>query len=170
MRTGRKRKRFSATTFRANADAAKKVEGCTARIVPLRQQSSRARRWQISAAPLTTTRLCAASRRRNAWHVRVNRPVKLRIDPGGIARGSIVPAIFCATGLVPFQRFFFPSSHARDVNRFGWFAHTFTPADIVSGLTMDSGHSPNFGTNPTGTDARSIAPSTSSALTSGAAA
>ncbi len=67
------------------------------------------RRRQISAAPLTTIRLCAASSRRDALHVRVNRTVKLRVDPGRIAGGSIVPAIFCAARLVPFQRYFFPS-------------------------------------------------------------
>src|ERR1051325_7713301 len=164
------RKRSSATRSQADVDVAAEAKRCTARIVPLRLQFSGAQRWRISAARLTTIQLCTTSRRRNAWHVWMYRTMKLRIDPGGIARASIIPAIFSATRLVPFQRFFFSSSHATDVYRFGWFVHVFTLTDSVSELTTDSGHSANFGTNPTGTDVRSIAPSTSSTLTSGAAA
>lgn len=169
MRTGRTRKRFFARQSRVDVGAAGEVKRCTTRIVPLGQQSLGAQRQQISAAPPTKIRLYAASSRWDAWHVRMNRAVKLRINPGGIARCSIVPAIFCATRLVPFQRFFFSSSHAGDVNRFWWFVHAFTPADIASPMAVGSGHSVNFGTNPTAIEPSSTAPSTAMAITSGAA-
>ena len=164
------RKRYSAIVSRADADAAVKERYCIIRTVRFEQYSSRAQRWRTSVALVMKIRLFAVSRRRDTWHVRVNRAVKLRVNPSGIARGPIVPAILRATRLVPFQCFFFTSSHAGNVNRFWWFAHAFIHTDIISGLTVGSGHSANFGTNPTGTPVRSTAPSTSSAITSGAAA
>ena len=56
--------------------------------------------------------------------------MKLRVDPGGIARRSIVLTILCATGLVLFERFFFPSFSAGNVDWFWWFIHGLAPFNI----------------------------------------
>jgi hypothetical protein len=108
-------------------------------------------------------------RRRDIRHSRNDRLALIRIDTGRVARASIIFPIEVAPRFTTVEGLFFPLWGSGHMHWLWIFAHGIPP--VAASCPLSVGHTVNFGCGLPGASVKaSTAPSTSIAVTSGAAA